>query len=81
MMMMMTTTGTTGMHITWARGGPGDNFVRLYLIFSAHSLQFPPLHSETFISTRAPRRKSQVTLRFIGHSRFVGPQFETCFTS
>ena len=55
-----------------------QNYVRGCLIYSVHNFS---LHTTTCISSLAPSRRRQTTVRFIGHSRIVHPQYEKCSLS
>jgi len=61
--------------VTWA-----SNFSMLAVnIFSTITAGF--LITNKCISSHAPRRNHQTSVRFTGHSRTVTPQYRTCFMS
>jgi hypothetical protein len=70
-----------------ARTNPGclvaraTKFVQWHLIFHRIYCSFFPLCTKICVSSHAPSRKRQITVRFVGHYRIVGHQWETCCMS
>jgi len=54
------------------------NFAQQCLMFLAQLSQFLPFHTKICISSYAENTKCQLTVRITGHSRTLGPQYETC---
>ena len=70
-----------GMHKSWAPGCLGTKFCMMaHHTFSTIIAVFP-LRTRTCISSQATSRKHNVTVMFTGHSRIVGPPFNTSLMS
>ena len=55
-------------------------YIKPILITGVHkSGRMVAFRIKTCISAHAPNRKHQLTVKFTGHYRTVGPQYGTCF--